>query len=70
MGGANEGIGTMMEVDSIITKVATKSTQVAPNIIKATKETMHPSKLSTIIEIYMMLPKTFNMEMKLELFLW
>jgi len=54
MGGANEGIGTTMEVEySITTKVATKSTQVAPNIIEATKETMHPSKLFTIVETYM-----------------
>ncbi len=42
MGGVYEGIGTMMEVDSIITKVATKSTQVAPNTTKATKEIVHP----------------------------
>jgi hypothetical protein len=50
MGGAEEGIVTTMEVDSIIAKVTTKSTQVAPNTTKAATKTMHPSTLSTIIE--------------------
>jgi hypothetical protein len=50
MGGAEEGILTTMEVHSIIAKVTTKSTQVAPNTTKATTKTMHPSTLSTIIE--------------------
>ncbi len=40
----------MMEVDSIVAKVATESIQVAPNITKAAIETMHPSTLSTIVE--------------------
>jgi hypothetical protein len=51
MGGANEGIGTTMEVDSITKKMATKSIQVAPDTIEATKEIVYPSKLSTIVEI-------------------
>ncbi len=39
-----------MEMDSIIAKVTTKSTQAAPNTTQATTKTMHPSTLSTIIE--------------------
>jgi hypothetical protein len=50
MGGAEEGTGTMMEVDSIVVEVATKSTQVAPNIIEIITEIMHPSTLSIIVE--------------------
>jgi hypothetical protein len=50
MGGAEEGTGTAMEVDSITTELVTKSTQVAPNTIEAIIETMHPSTLSTIVE--------------------
>ncbi len=50
MGGAKEGTKTMMEVESIVAKVATKSTQVAHDTTKAAIKTMHPSALSTIIE--------------------
>jgi hypothetical protein len=50
MGGAKEGIGTTMEVDSIAIEVVTKSTQVAHDTTKATIKTMHPSTLSTIIK--------------------
>ncbi len=41
----------MMEVDPIAAKVATESTQVAPNSTKAAIKTMHPSTLSTIVKI-------------------
>ncbi len=51
MGRIKEGIETIMEVDSIATKMATKSTQVAPNTTKAVIKIVHPSTLSTIIEI-------------------
>ncbi len=51
MGGAKEGTKTMMEVDSIVAEVATKSTQVAHDTTKATIKIVHPSALSTIIEI-------------------
>jgi hypothetical protein len=50
MGGAEEGTGSMMEVDSIATKVATKSIQVTPNITKAATKIIHPLTLFTIIE--------------------
>jgi hypothetical protein len=50
MGGAKEGTKTTMEVDSIATQMATKSTQVACDTIEATTETMHPSTLFTIVE--------------------
>jgi hypothetical protein len=50
MGGTKEGTGTMMEVDSVIAKVATKSTQVAHDTTKAAIKIVHPSALSTIIE--------------------
>jgi hypothetical protein len=51
MGGTYEGIGTTMEVDSIIEKVATKSIQITFDTIEATKETVHPLTLSIIIKI-------------------
>jgi hypothetical protein len=51
MGGLEEGTRTMMEVDSIVAKVATKSSQVAPHTIETTTKTMHPSTLATIVEI-------------------
>ncbi len=51
MGGVKEGIEPIMEVDSIVAKMATKSIQVAPNTIKGTTKTVHPSTLSTIVEI-------------------
>jgi hypothetical protein len=38
-------------VDSIAAKVPTKSTQVAPNITKTATKIVHPSTLSTIVEI-------------------
>jgi hypothetical protein len=50
MGRTKEGTETMMEVDSIIAEVATKSTQVAHDTTKATIKIVHPSTLSTIIE--------------------
>jgi len=50
MGRAKEGIGTMMEVDSIVVKVATESIQVAPNTTEATIKIIHPLTLSTIVE--------------------
>jgi len=50
MGRAKEGTRTMMEVDSIVVKVATESIQVAPNTTKATTKIIHPSTLSTIVE--------------------
>jgi hypothetical protein len=43
MGGTKEGIGTTMEVDSIVVKVAIKSTQVVLDTIEAIIKTMHPS---------------------------
>ncbi len=69
MGGAKEGTETMMEVDSIVAKVATKSTQVAHDTIEAAIKIVHPSALFTIIEIGKVL-KTFNWRMALELLLW
>jgi hypothetical protein len=39
-----------MEVDSIVVEVATKSTQVAPDIIEVVIESVHPLTLSTILE--------------------
>ncbi len=51
MRGVKEGIETIMEVDSIVAKMATKSIQVAPNTTKATTKTVHPSTLSTVVEI-------------------
>jgi hypothetical protein len=48
MGGTYEGIGTMMEVDSITTKVATKNTQIAFDTIEATKKIVRPLTLSII----------------------
>ncbi len=50
MGGVEEGTRTIMEVDSIATKVVIESTQVALDTIEITTETMHPSILSTIVE--------------------
>jgi hypothetical protein len=50
MGGAKEGTETMIEVDSIVAEVATKSIQVAHDTTKAAIKTVHPSTLSTIIE--------------------
>ncbi len=49
--GVEERTVTTMEVDSIIAKVATKNILGAPNTTKATTKTMHPSTMSTIIEI-------------------
>ncbi len=40
-----------MEVDSIVAKVVTKSTQVAPHTIEATTKTVHPSTLAIIVKI-------------------
>jgi hypothetical protein len=51
MGGVEEGTITTMEVDSIVAEVATESTQIAPDTIEAIIEIVHPSTLSTIIEI-------------------
>ncbi len=51
MGGAKEGTETTMEVDSIVAKVATKSTQVAHDTIEAAIKIVHPLALFTIIEI-------------------
>jgi hypothetical protein len=51
MGGPEEGNRTMMEVDSIVAKVVTKSTQVAPHTIEATTKTVHPSTLAIIVKI-------------------
>jgi hypothetical protein len=39
-----------MEVDSIATQMATKSTHVAHDTNEATTETMHPSTLFTIVK--------------------
>jgi len=50
MGGAEEGTGTTMEVDSITAELIIESIQVAPNTIEAITKTMHPSTLSTIVE--------------------
>jgi hypothetical protein len=58
-----------MEVDSIATQMATKSTQVARDTTEATTETMHPSTLFTIVEIEEGI-KTFNHGMELKLLLW
>jgi hypothetical protein len=46
MGGVEEGTRTMMEVDSIVVKVITKSIQVAYDTIKI----VHPSTLYTIVK--------------------
>jgi hypothetical protein len=43
LGGAEEGIGTTMEVDSIVVEVVIKSTQVAPDTTKVVIKTVHPS---------------------------
>jgi hypothetical protein len=51
MGGVEEGTVITKEVDSIVAKKATKSIQVAPNTTKVVTKTMHPSTLSTIVEI-------------------
>jgi hypothetical protein len=40
-----------MEVDSIVTKMAIESIQVVVNTTEVVIETMHPSTLSTIVEI-------------------
>ncbi len=40
-----------MEMDSIVVKMSTKGTQVAPHPIEATTKIMHPSTLVTIVEI-------------------
>ncbi len=50
MGGVEEGTRTMMEVDSIATKVVTKSTQVALDTIEATIKIVHPPTLFTIVK--------------------
>ncbi len=50
MGGAKEGAGTMMEVDSSIVKVATQSTQVELDTIEAATKIMQPLTLATILE--------------------
>lgn len=50
MGGVEKGIKTTMKVDSIVVEMATKSIQVAPDIMEVATEIMHPSTLSTIIE--------------------
>ncbi len=51
MGGLEEGTWTTMEVDSIVTKMAIESIQVVVNTTEVVIETMHPSTLSTIVEI-------------------
>jgi hypothetical protein len=51
MGGPKEGTKTTMEMDSIVVKMSTKGTQVAPHPIEATTKIMHPSTLVTIVEI-------------------
>ncbi len=50
MGGAKEGIGPTMEVDSIVVEVAIENIQVAPDTIETTIKSMHLSTLSTIID--------------------
>jgi hypothetical protein len=50
LGGVEDGIRTTMEVDSSVAEVATKSTQVALDITKASTKTMHTSTLPTIVE--------------------
>jgi hypothetical protein len=59
MGGAEEGTETMTEVDCIATKVPTKSTQFTPNTTKTTTKIVHPSTLSTIVELKSV-SKTFS----------
>jgi hypothetical protein len=49
--GVEEGTRTIMEANSIVVEMAIESTYVAPNTTEATTKTMHPSTLSTIIEI-------------------
>ncbi len=51
MGGIEKRIETIMEVDSIATKVATKNTQAVPDTTEAIIKTVHPSTLSTITKI-------------------
>ncbi len=50
-GGVEEGTGTIMEVDSIVVEMVIESIQVAPDTIGATTKIVHPSTVSTIIEI-------------------
>ncbi len=51
MGRIDEKTRTTMEVVSIATKVVTKRTQVAPNIIEVAIKIVHPSTLYTIVKI-------------------
>jgi hypothetical protein len=51
MGRVEEGTRTTMEVNFLILEVAIESIQVFLDTTEATIKTMHPSTLSTIVEI-------------------
>jgi hypothetical protein len=50
MGGTEERTRTTIEVDFISIKMVNENTQITPNIIEATIETLHPSTVFTIIK--------------------